>query len=256
MDGDILGHGGADGGNQDGGNGGGGAEGGSQAGGAGAGGAGGEGEHPKWHMVLPKEYQGHEALKDVEGMESLLSKFVGLKSNEGAVVIPDKGASEEVKAAFFKTLGVPDTSAEYTGEIQDVYKQLFHNAKLTQGQAEQLFKGHEAITAEIMKAEQTAKDKATEAAKDALKTEYGADYDKNVNIASTALKEYMSEDAYARLKEKGFTSDPDVVEMFYRVGKATMDDSALGGSGAKAKEERPLDAQGRPTFKLSGASEG
>lgn len=251
---DILGHGGADGGNQDGGGSGGGAEGGSQADGGGAGGAGGEGEHPKWHGVLPKEYQGHAALTNVEGMESLLKSFVGLKANEGAVVIPGKDASDEVKAAFFKELGVPVTSAEYTGDMQDVYKQLFHNVKLSQGQADELYKGHEAITAEIMKAEQTARDKATDAAIDALKTEYGADYDKNVNIASSALKEYMNDDAYARLKEKGFTSDPDVVEMFYRVGKATMDDSALGGSGSKAEKKRPVDEQGRSTFEFSGDS--
>ena len=224
----------------------------------------GEGELPKWHGVLPKAYQGHESLKGVEGMEQLLEGFVGLKATEGKVFVPDKDSSDDVKAAFFKELGVPDKSAEYTidkvdvpegigftGEIRDEYRQLFHNLKLSQGQANKLFKAHMSIETEMFKAKQAEADKATEKAIDTLKTEYGADYDKNVSIATKALKEYMSEDAFTRLKDKGFTSDPDVVEMFYRVGKTIIDDSVLTGTGAKSKGERPKDGQGRSTFDFS-----
>jgi hypothetical protein len=239
-------------------------EGAQEAGNQQAGAGEGEGGLPKWHGVLPKAYQGHEALKDVEGMDKLLESYVGLKQLEGATVVPDKDASDEVKANFFKKIGVPEKAEAYaidkvevlegmtlTGEIMPEFKQLFHNLKLSQMQANELFKGYMEVEKAKHKAMVEAETKAKEKAKESLKSEYKADFDKNMNIANKALKEYVDEEAYKRLKSKGFTSDADVVEMFYRIGKATLDDSVLSGTGAKSKGERPKDAQGRPTFSFA-----
>jgi hypothetical protein len=231
------------------------------AGGQGAGAAAGEGEHPKWHGVLPKEYQGHEALKDVEGMDQLLKGYVGLKGLEGATVVPGKDASDEAKAKFYEAIGVPKDADSYsidkvevlegmtlTGDIMPEYKQVFHALKLNQNQANELFKTHMEIEKAKFKAEQEAKEQAKNTAIDGLKTKHGADYDKVVNIANKALRQHVDEEAFKRLKEQGFTSNPDVVEIFYGVGKATLDDSVLGGSGAGSSNERPVDQMGRKTF--------
>lgn len=272
MSEDILGlDGGAGEGNGSGAEGGGAAAaGGQEAGGSGAGtGEGNGGEHPKWHEVLPGAYKGHKALDGVEGMEQLLKGYVDLKGLEGATVVPGKDASDEDKAKFFKALGVPDKHEDYaidkvevyegmdvTGEIMPEIKQLFHQLKLNGVQANGAFKGYMELEKAKFKAKQEAKEKARDKAIETLKTEYGADFEKNKNIANKALKKFVKEDAFNRLKEKGFTADPDVVEIFYQVGKSTLDDSTLSGTGAKKKAERPKDAMGRSTFSFSGKKEG
>jgi hypothetical protein len=221
---------------------------GGDAGGQGAGAGAGEGGLPKWHGVLPKDYQGHDALKDVEGMDTLMEKFVALKGLEGRVTVPNKDASDEEKASFFKAIGVPESMDEY-GDILPEYKTLFHGAKLSKAQAELLKKGHDAIAAKTKEAEQAAIDKRKAESLDSLKADWSTDFDKNSNIANKALREYADEDTFKALKERypGLTSDPDVVKIFHKVGKATLDDSVINGTGANGGE-RPKDKAGRTTF--------
>jgi len=221
-----------------------------------------KGDLPKWHGVLPKDYQGHDALKDVKGMDELLGKFVALKGFEGKVIVPNKDASDEEKANFYKAIGVPESSdaysiekvdippeTGYSGEIMPEYKKVFHDLKLTQVQANTLFKAHMAMEKAKFDAMQAEQTKQRDAAKDALKTEWKGDFDKNANIANKALRAYTDQDTFASLKKKypGLTSDPDVVKMFHKIGKETLDDSVISGTSV-TQGDRPKDAAGRSTF--------
>ena len=62
----------------------------------------------------------------------------------------------------------------------------------------------------------------------------GVNLDKNLAVAESALKRFGTPALRGMLKETGLGSNPEVVRMFFRVGKAISEDSIVGSGGGRS----------------------
>lgn len=137
----------------------------------------------------------------------------------------DKAASLEV----LKTFGV--RNKEQAGKVFDFIKNM----------DEQRAKLEDDATNEMLE----RWDKAL-----AADEEFGKDYDANIDIAQKALDMYGGESLTKWLSNTGFNRNPDIVKMFWRIGKDLQEAKVLAGNnGSQPKLNH--DKFGNPIFNLS-----
>lgn len=79
--------------------------------------------------------------------------------------------------------------------------------------------------------------------------EFSKNYDANIEIANKALKQYGSEELEKWLDKTGFNRNPEIVKLFYRIGKDLEDAKVLAGNNAR--EVLKHDRYGNATFNFN-----
>ena len=134
--------------------------------------------------------KGFKTVEDVVTGYRNLEKFTGVPADK-ILKMPDENNADEVNA-FYKKLGRPEKAEDYKFEIAEgqddaiakaIAPELF-KAGLSQKQAAAIYKTLEAAKIEQTKAAEQAAIKAEED----LKTEWGNNYDKNLEAAKQAAK--------------------------------------------------------------------
>lgn len=133
-----------------------------------------------------------------------------------APVIPDKyefklGEGRELDAGLveavaplFKEFGLTQESAAKLVETYDKYGQKFEAAQEKQFQ-------------DFMA--QTSKENLA-----AIKKEWGADYEPNLNVAQRGLARFMSDAGKKKLEDAGLGNDPEILKAFMQAGKMIQED--------------------------------
>lgn len=142
------------------------------------------------------------------------------------------GMTDEDKAnslAVFKTFGVQ--TKEQAGKVVDFLKAMdTERARLEDDATNQMLERW---------------DKSLEADE-----EFGKDYNANIDIAQKALDRYGGESLTNWLEKTGFNRNPDIVKMFWRIGKDLQEAKVLAGNnGSQPKLNH--DKFGNPIFNLS-----
>ena len=142
------------------------------------------------------------------------------------------GMTDEEKAnslEVFKTFGVK--TKEQAGKVVDFLKAMdVERARLEDDATNQMLERW---------------DKSLEADE-----EFGKDYNANIDIAQKALDRYGGESLTNWLQKTGFNRNPDIVKMFWRIGKDLQEAKVLAGNnGSQPKLNH--DKFGNPIFNLS-----
>jgi hypothetical protein len=168
-----------------------------------------------------------------------VQKLVGSK-----VSLPGADAKPEEWDAFYNKVGRPEKITDYKydapklpegmempKDMTDAFLGVAHKAGLSQQQVQALM-GWYGNTAEGQVA---MSGKAVMEGQAALKTEWGADWDKNLKAAQTAFKGLFGEDkeTQALLTTTGFDKHPVFLKMFAKLG-AEMGEKPAAGKGAEA----------------------
>lgn len=146
-----------------------------------------------------------------------------------------QGAPEKYEFAFPEGY---QTDAAVMGEFETVSREL----GLTQEQAQKLAdfgpKIAQLATAEQAKVVEAAKAEWLEAAKN--DREFGGDkYDANLAISLRGLEAYGTPELSKLLHESGLERHPEVVRVFWRIGKTVSEDTVVTGArGEVATEDR------------------
>jgi hypothetical protein len=184
-----------------------------------------------------------------QSLDDALKASIELEEKIGSMVaIPGKDASEEERAAVLEKLGikmpeVPKTPAEYKltadpkmkvndAEVEE-YKALAHSLKLTQEQAQEMFKlaGERAIKAIEAHNAQTAEQRKTVEAE--LKKEWGDKYEEQRAIFARGLRAVPNSDQIiADAAATGMGNKASFVRLLHWVGTMSLEDRVGGGSGA------------------------
>ena len=69
---------------------------------------------------------------------------------------------------------------------------------------------------------------------EALRSDYGRDYDLNVELARSALNKFGSQELTEYLDSSGFGNNPHLIRAFVNIGKSVLEDDARGGSSTMA----------------------
>jgi hypothetical protein len=167
----------------------------------------------------------------------------------GKIKMPGKDATPEDWAAFYKSIGAPDSADAYklplpegdSGEFAKTAAEWFKDAGLFPQQAEKLATKWNEFQTQF-NAEQTAAAEAAETARihaldtknkaeaESLKTEWGKSHDANTELAKRAVRQFLpgnqADDILNALEDKlGYAG---LMKFMHNIGARLGEDSAAG----------------------------
>lgn len=214
---------------------------------------------PQWMASLPDAYKQHEGFAQFKEPSEAWAKFDALLKAEGSMVtIPGKDAKPEEVAAFYTKIGRPENvdgykitkpadlpeGIPYDPAIEAEFKKFAHAQNLTAAQAESLYGWYYGLVKNGHASEQARLEKAQGEAIDKLKTDWGAKFDGNKEIAIRAFKTFGNEETAALLDKQvdgvKLGDHPAFIKLFHSIGTKIMDDKATfgkdGGAGGDTVE--------------------
>lgn len=181
-------------------------------------------------------------LQDIPDVATLAKMAIDERRINGSMSkLPTEKSTPEELDKFFNKLGRPEKIDGYKIDKSllpegmslneariKAFLPVAHKLRLTNSQVQELIK----YTG--VEQEQAAKVNATkrEADVEALRQEWGTNFDKEVAITQKAVGKFATEEERQYLTSKGLDNDPTLVKMFNRVGKGMLEDVGTFGRGA------------------------
>ncbi len=201
---------------------------------------------------LPDDLKADKTIAKFANIEELAKGYKNLNSMLGKRVTdltPD-----ELKSLNIKSGVIPETPDNYkfADDLKDVdmgwYKSAAHEVGLSQEQAKAIadkYVEYERAMIADMKSKHEA---ATTKAMEDLKAEFGAAFDKRLEIAKKAVDTFGGAELKAYLNETGLGNDPRLIKAFANIGKELLEDTVVsadkdfkfGMTPADAKEKIDL----------------
>jgi hypothetical protein len=227
-----------------------------------------------WRAALPEEFKNHDLVKNYTKPGDFVKDAVGFKTEldsvktklESAIFKPGENATAEEVNAYYKALGVPDKyefakteGVEHDPKMIEWATDVFSKAHLTKEQADMIstswngfVKGLNDAQAEADKAEELKVETAKKEAEAKLKTEWGAEYDGNIEFVKRGFKKLTNEDFSAFVDRTGIGNDPGFIKFIYNAGKAMGEDFTPKGSNAPTKNKSSGFQYNMPDFSQGG----
>lgn len=213
-----------------------------------------------WRSELPDELKQHEAFTSYQSKKDLWKGHIDMaakvKELDGRLAdsIPKLAAdaTDEQRAAFWAALGRPESPDKYQFDKLEVpegvtpddsldawFRGVAHASGLTQEQAAGLRQAFNAVQVEAYKAQVAATEKARNDASEALKKEWGGDYDANIEVMRRAVEGFGGQEFKALMDSTGLGNNPVVIKVFHTIGKAMQEDGGLLGGGPSTPSTKP-----------------
>lgn len=204
-----------------------------------------------WRADLSEDLRDHPALGGFDDVAALAREHVHLQKLIGrkGILPPDENASEEDYARYYDALGRPSDPSAYdlseierpeglpwNEEIESEMLARMHAAGLTNDQARALVKDYVDLQAGSWTELQAAQSRGLESATQALRSEWGPDFDARLDVANRAFAmafgENIDDVRQIRLADGSFLGDhPHMVRAFAAIG-AKMSEAEFVGDGA------------------------
>lgn len=188
-------------------------------------------------------------IKDEQiNMANLMKSYVHSQRLIGKdkLIIPDKHATDSDWAVFYDKLGRPavdgyEINAEGDKEeFVKSFKEMAHEAGLVNKQAQKMYDFFKEQAIGMNRAATEQQQAAYQAELDGLKKEWGDGYDKQLQLANSALKEFAGEKEIEALKESGLANNITLVKIFNKIAQGLKEDTfkeeAHGTFGATPEE--------------------
>ena len=176
--------------------------------------------------------------------------------------LDDKGnvvkADDAGRAAFRKALGVPETPEGYDipvpegnpyPEYKNLMAKVFHEADISPRQARAIAMGNEAAMKALETQIRAAEDAASQQGLLQMQTEWGANYNPNLQIASRGREFLRAQTGISELQERQMESmlgTDKFLKMMYQFGAGNKEmSSTLPGGGGTGFGNAVAEAQSR-----------
>jgi hypothetical protein len=209
-----------------------------------------------WRSALPDEYKQNDFVKTFTKPGDFVKSALEIKTErdslktklDGAIPKLSENASPEEKAAFQKALGVPEKPEAYElaplppelKEIQAMEPWFRHQAKeagLTVGQAKTLWGAYSQLATDSQRQSIEQRNKALTEGMDAIKKEWGSNYDNNLKVVSRAETKFGLPQDW--VKSHNLDNDPALVKFLFNIGNAMLDDKVPIGQPPRGPEPKP-----------------
>lgn len=180
-----------------------------------------------------------DTLGKVSDLDGRATKAEGEKTDlEGKLAdsIPKLGEepTEAETTAYRDAMGIPATPEEYEfpkaegiehdEDTVEWARGMFHAAGVTKVQAAAISQGYDKFQAEVEKDYLAETVKAEEAARVALKAEWGAGFEENMKFIRRGWKHFTDSELDAFMKESGIGNHPLLLRFMLKVGTAMGED--------------------------------
>ena len=197
-----------------------------------------------WKQGLSEDLRGDTTLASLTDVNQMAKMLVHSQRMMGKdkIVLPNENSSDDDWNEFYTKSGRPETFDKYDintdgipadlkemveGDM-DWYKETSFKHGLSEKQSQALFNDfQEHNTAKVadMRAMQASQQQAK---LDGLKTEWGAEYEKNAQLANQAL---TASGMREELLEAGLGDNPTVIKLLNHYGSVTGEDTLSTGAG-------------------------
>ncbi len=206
---------------------------------------------PAWVADLPEDLRGNPTLQSFKGNDwkevgpALAKSFIETKKMTGqkAYDLPKDDWKPEQWSEWHKTIGVPESPDKYPQVDAELLKKTslppeiiasankkFHELGLTPKQVKGLVNDwYLPDVAKGMEQEAAAKQEAMKRDEEAIRAEWGDNYDKNAGLVRAALAEVGSPELSKWVEEIGAANKPELAKMLAKVGERMLESSARGG---------------------------
>lgn len=191
-----------------------------------------------WRSGLPEDLKGSPSLEKFKDIPSLAKSYTELEKMTGSAIKVPKSDKAEEWDAFYSRLGRPETpdkyefkrpalpeNVKYDEEMETAFKSMAHKAGLHPRQAQALLEGYNEISAGRI----TGFTKSMEEGVSKLKTEWGGSFDKNIGLATRAVKELGGDELTSMLEETGLGNHPILIKLFAKLGESMSEDTVILG---------------------------
>lgn len=177
-------------------------------------------------FIKDKKFNYPEILKSYVNAQKMIGK--------DKVVLPGKNATDDDWNNFYNKIGRPELEKydvrlkegqEADATFMKKYKEIAHKSGLLPKQAENLFHWYHEEVEGAQKAVLEARKQELDAELFNLKKEWGVGYDKEVDLAKRALRQFASDDEIEALKQAGLTGNVKFVKLLNKIGKGLKEDS-------------------------------
>lgn len=204
-----------------------------------------------WRDSLDEGIRGEACLDRIKTLGDMAKSYVSAQKTFGAnrVVVPGEKATDEEWDAFYTAGGRPGAPEGYNLQrpedlpeelfdeaIVTEAKTLFHKIGLNQKQADALLAFDATRALAGRKAGEDAETMRVKETGDALRKDWGVNYDRNVHLGNVAIE--MGVDGNAELKARvvgRFGNDPDFIRFAANIG-AQFDEHKIVHQSQSARE--------------------
>ena len=190
-------------------------------------------------------------LDKFKSVDALAKSYAHLERQKGGAYYPQEDWNEEKVASYREAAGVPETSDQYNIKPEELPEGVIWDDDYANKVADIAHKYHVPAKAvhELVNADLEYKqglgtamtqqaEQERQQAEEALRQEWGMNFDKNVDKASTALGELakrsnLSEEDFQGLKTR-FGNDPSFIKMMSNLSSLVAEGKMHGTSGSQA----------------------
>jgi len=196
-----------------------------------------------WYSGLPEETRGMVEVKGWKGPEDAIQSYMNLEKMLGAdkagrgLVMPKDDADPTEWGQFYDKLGRPTSPEDYKLPIPEgqdpgfakMAAGKFHELGITAKQAESLAEWWNNNSQEMYQAHVNAQMQSAEMEMKALQSEWGKEYDANIENARRATRQFgIPEQTLSKIEDAIGTRE--MMKLFSNIGKGLGEDSFVDGS--------------------------
>jgi len=175
--------------------------------------------------------------KNNVNVQNLIKSYVHAqrKMGEKGVRLPDSHSTDEDWANFYNQLrpaelekyevnNTLEEGVQLDEQMFNGFKAEAHKAGLSTKQAQSLVNWFNSVSAQNQTALQQSQTEGYEAEVKALKADWGEGFDREVQLANRAVKEFADEATIKYLKDSGLDGNVTLIRLFNKIGKGLLED--------------------------------
>lgn len=204
--------------------------------------------------IPPKFWDAEKKAPKVEDLGRSYQSLEKLLGRE-KVPVPTSEEDEEGWTRWYSAAGRPDEpdgyeferpdslpeDLPYDEETEENFRMWAHVNGLNKRQAKALYDGYVKTQLERHSAYQKHQEDAKVQADQAMRREYGQQYEAKLARAKAALQKYADPDYYQYLNETGAGNDPRMIRAWIKIGEELAGDERLKGNAQPQAQPADLD---------------
>lgn len=189
-----------------------------------------------------------------KGIPDLAKSYAELEKKQSqAISVPNEKATEEEKALYRKTMGVPEKPEDYKlGDVelpdgittdeamQAEYLKIAHEANMSDAQANAVHQWYMKTFGEQVAAAQVVVKTTLKEAAAGVRERHGVDADAAKTYLERGYKHCATPSLKESLDASGFGNHPDMIDLFITVGKLVSEHPFVDGSRGEQLEQAAL----------------
>jgi len=202
------------------------------------------GDWASLHAALPDELKNDPSLVTINSFENLAKGFVHAQKAIGKdkFFVPDKHATKDDWTKVFGKLGQPENLEDYNikypegtnEEAMKAIKETAHANGVLPWQMEAILQSFDGVSKTLLDTQNTQNELTQQEGLNALKKEYGSDFDTNIKKANIAFRELLpNETDRTAAIEEGLGSNPMMLRILANASKLMNEDQMLGAGGGE-----------------------